>query len=42
MLSYPLLMQSFREIRKNFLIFAALMLGGTALWFGIYLSLIHI
>ena len=36
MLSYPLLMQSFREIRKNFLIFAALMLGGTALWFGIY------
>ena len=36
MLSYPLLMQSFREIRRTFFIFAVLMLGSTALWLGIY------
>ena len=36
MLSYPLFMQSIREIRRTFLTFAVLMLGGTALWLGIY------
>ena len=36
MLSYPLLGQSFREIRKLFLLFAVLMTGFCALWLGIY------